>query len=92
MPAAARLGDQTSHPGVVVGPGVETVTIGGIPAAVMGDTHACSFPGTPEHPSTPIMLGSTTVTIGGRPAARVGDSAGCGATILVGKETVVIGG
>jgi hypothetical protein len=29
MPAAARVGDATGHPGVVTGPGVPTVLIGG---------------------------------------------------------------
>ncbi|MGH9281529.1 MAG: PAAR domain-containing protein, partial [Acidimicrobiales bacterium] len=31
MPPAARLGDPTGHPGVVTGPGVPTVLIGGRP-------------------------------------------------------------
>nr|WP_245245322.1 PAAR domain-containing protein [Streptomyces palmae] len=30
--------------------------------------------------------------IGGRPAARVGDMAGCGAPIVTGCPTVLIGG
>ncbi|AXH95496.1 hypothetical protein DV701_04545 [Ornithinimicrobium avium] len=33
MPSAARVGDPTSHGGVVVGPGVPTVLVGGLPAA-----------------------------------------------------------
>jgi uncharacterized Zn-binding protein involved in type VI secretion len=37
-------------------------------------------------------MGSATVLIGGRPAARLGDTAGCGAPIVVGAFTVVIGG
>jgi uncharacterized Zn-binding protein involved in type VI secretion len=32
------------------------------------------------------------VLIGGRPAARVGDTAGCGATIVLGAMTVMVGG
>jgi uncharacterized Zn-binding protein involved in type VI secretion len=71
---------------------VSTVLIGGQPAAVAGDLHACSFPGTPQHPPTPIAKGSTTVLIGGRPAARMGDLAGCGAPIVGGLPTVQIGG
>jgi uncharacterized Zn-binding protein involved in type VI secretion len=92
MPPAARVADQTSHPGVIAGPGVPTVLLEGMPAAVVGDLHACSFPPPPPHPPTPIALGSATVLIGGRPAARVGDAVGCGATIVRGAATVMVGG
>ena len=93
MPPAARLGDPTGHPGTIAGPGVATVLIGGMPAAVVGDTHACAMPTPPgSHPPTPLVKGSATVLIGGRPAARVGDLAGCGAPIVMGLPTVEIGG
>ena len=92
MPAAARLLDPSGHPGVVTGPGTPTVLIGGMPAATVGDLHTCSFPPPAVHPPTPIVLGSTTVLIGGKPAARVGDTAGCGAPIVAGEFTVIIGG
>lgn len=92
MPNAARVGDPTSHPGTIVGPGVASVLIGGQPAAVVQDQHACSFPSTPPHPSSPIMAGSTSVVINRRPAVRVGDSAGCGAQVLTGAANVTIGG
>lgn len=93
MPPAARVGDPTAHPGTVAGPGVATVLIGGMPAAVMGDMHACAMP-TPAgpHPPSPIVKGSATVLIGGRPAARVGDMSGCGAPIVMGMLTVEVGG
>lgn len=92
MPAAARVGDPTGHPGAIIGPGVATVLIAGQPAAVLGDLHACSFPPPAVHPPTPIAMGSATVMIGGRPAARVGDTASCGAPIVSGAWTVMIGG
>ena len=93
MPPAARVTDPSGHPGVVTGPGVPTVLIGGLPAAVVGDTHTCSMPPTAgPHPPTPIVKGSVTVLIGGRPAARLGDLAGCGAPIVFGLPTVEIGG
>lgn len=92
MPPAARVGDPTGHPGVITGPGVATVLIGGLPAAVLGDTHTCSFPPPPSHPPTPLAKGSLTVLIGGRPAARLGDFAGCGAPIIAGAFNVLIGG
>ena len=93
MPAAARVGDPTGHPGTITGPGVGTVLIGGMPAAVVGDMHACSMP-TPAgpHPPSPIAKGSATVQIGGRPAARLGDMSGCGAPIIFGCLLVEIGG
>jgi uncharacterized Zn-binding protein involved in type VI secretion len=82
MPAAARVGDPTSHPGVIGPPGVTSVLIGGQPAATVGTPHTCSFPPPPPHPpSTIVPPGSLTVLIGGQPAARVGDLAGCGSPI-----------
>ena len=93
MPPAARINDPTGHPGTIVGPGVPTVLVGGLPAATAGDTHVCSFPPPAgPHPPTPIAAGSTSVLIGGLPAARVGDATGCGAPILAGALDVIIGG
>ena len=92
MPPAARTGDATGHPGVVAGPGVMTVLIGGQPAAVSGDAHTCSMPIVPPHPPGTITKGSATVMIGNRPAARIGDTATCGAPIVVGDFTVIVGG
>lgn len=93
MPPAARVTDPTGHPGIITGPGVPTVIIGGMPAAVLGDLHACSMPPLAgPHPPTPIVKGSATVLIGGRPAARLGDMSGCGAPIIMGLPTVLIGG
>lgn len=92
MPPAARVADTTNHGGVVVGPGEPTVLIGGMPAAVMGDNHTCAIP-PPAHVPTvsPFVIGSTTVLIGGKPALRVGDTCGCGASVLIGEPTVLIG-
>ena len=93
MPFAARVGDPSGHPGTITGPGVALVLIGGMPAAVVGDLHACSMPPLAgPHPPTPIVMGSATVLIGGRPAARMGDMAGCGAPIIMGCPLVEIGG
>jgi uncharacterized Zn-binding protein involved in type VI secretion len=91
MPAAARVGDTTVHGGTVVGPGVATVLIGGQPAAVLGDMHACVItPPNVHPPATPFVAGSATVLIQNRPALRAGDSCGCGASVAVGSPTVVI--
>ncbi|MEO1259492.1 MAG: PAAR domain-containing protein [Bacteroidota bacterium] len=96
MPPAARVGDNHICPmvtgtvphvgGPVTGPGVPTVLIGGMPAAVVGDMLACVGP-----PDT-IVKGSATVLIGGKPAARMGDLTAHGGTIVIGLATVMIGG
>lgn len=99
MPNAARLTDMHTCPmqtpglppvphvgGPIIGPGVPTVLIGKLPAAVMGDMATCVEP-----PDT-IIKGSTTVMIGGKPAARIGDTTAHGGSIIMGCPTVIIGG
>ncbi|WPQ62261.1 PAAR domain-containing protein [Chitinophaga sancti] len=97
MPPAARISDMHTCPlvnpgpvphvgGPVTGPGVPTVMIGGMPAAVVGDILVCTGP-----PDT-IVKGSATVLIGGRPAARMGDNTAHGGVIVAGFPTVMIGG
>jgi uncharacterized Zn-binding protein involved in type VI secretion len=92
---AARAGDLTSHGGQIIGPGVPTVLIAGLPAAVVNDQTLCPLvDGTVPHVGGPIVTGSATVMIGGRPAVRVGDSnveTGPSATIITGAFTVLIG-
>jgi len=93
MPPAARVADPTGHPGAVTGPGVATVLLGGMPAAVAGDMHSCAMPPPAgPHPPSPFSAGSTSVLVGGRPALRMGDISGCGAPIVSGAPTVLIGG
>jgi uncharacterized Zn-binding protein involved in type VI secretion len=93
MPFAARVGDPTGHPGIIAGPGVPTVLVGGMPAAVVGDNHVCSMPPLAgPHPPSPIAMGSLTVLAGGKPMARMGDIAGCGAPIIMGCPLVEVGG
>jgi uncharacterized Zn-binding protein involved in type VI secretion len=90
---AARITDQSGHPGAIAGPGVPNVLIGGMPAAVVGDTHACTMPPLAgPHPPTPIVKGSLTVLIGGRQALRITDLSGCGAPVVSGLPNVLIGG
>jgi uncharacterized Zn-binding protein involved in type VI secretion len=99
MPPATRITDMHVCPmatpglppvphvgGPVIGPGVPTVLIGKIPAAVVGDTCTCVGP-----PST-IVIGSATVMIGGKPAARIGDTTNHGGNVVMGCFTVIIGG
>jgi uncharacterized Zn-binding protein involved in type VI secretion len=91
MPAAAVQFSPTSHPGLIAGPGVPAVRIGGLAAAVVGDQHTCAFPVPPGHPPNAIMEGSAKVRINQRFAARVGDLCACGAQIEAGVFNVNIG-
>jgi uncharacterized Zn-binding protein involved in type VI secretion len=94
MPAAARIGDLSNHPGgAITGPPLVTnVEIEGSPAAVLGDRHVCATPQPPAHLNTSAIVGgSGTVFIGGFAAARVNDGAACGASITAGAVTVEIG-
>ena len=97
MPPAARISDMHTCPlvnpgpvphvgGPVTGPGIPTVLVGGMPAAVVGDILVCTGP--PDS----IVKGSGTVLIGGRPAARMGDNTAHGGVIVAGLPTVLIGG
>lgn len=100
MPPAARLTDMHTCPmqtpavpspiphvgGPIVGPGVPTVLICKLPAAVVGDSAVCVGP-----PDT-IVKGSATVMIGKKPAARMGDTTAHGGSIVLGCPNVIIGG
>lgn len=99
MPPAARITDMHVCPmvtpgtppiphvgGPITGPGVPTVLIGNMPAAVMGDMLVCVGP-----PDT-IAKGSMTVLIGNKPAARMGDATVHGGSIALGFPQVLIGG
>ena len=57
MPPAARVTDASAHPGMITGPGVPTVLIGGLPAARQGDLVV-------EAPPNAIVVGEFTVLIG----------------------------
>ena len=96
MPPAARVTDMHVCPlsdgpkphvgGPIIGPGCPTVLIGGLPAAVVGDTATCAGP-----PDT-LIKGSATVMFGGKPAVRMGDTTAHGGTVVAGFPTVMIGG
>jgi uncharacterized Zn-binding protein involved in type VI secretion len=91
MPAAARVGDVSNHGGTLAGPGVANVLIGGMPAAVVGDTHVCSLPPVSHQPTVSVFPnGSATVLVSGRPALRTTDPCLCGAMAAVGAPTVLI--
>ncbi len=92
MPPAARVTDVSTHGGIIIGPGVPTVLIGGMPAAVAMDQHVCPIPPPGHVPTVSLFpMGSATVLIGGKPALRVGDTCVCGAAPAVGTPAVLIG-
>lgn len=98
MPAAARLGDPTSH-GTPLGPGPGSVNvlIGGAPAwRATSDFHGCPLvDGLKPHVGGTVLKGSTTVLINNLPAARQGDQiveAAPPNAIAMGLPTVIIGG
>lgn len=72
--------------GPIIGPGAQTVLIGKMPAAVLGDNAVCTGP--PDS----IVKGSATVLICGKPAVRVGDLTAHGGTVTLGCPNVLIGG
>ena len=97
MPPAARLSDMHTCPmvnpdliphvgGPIIGPGVPTVLISGLPAAVVGNSAFC------VGPTDSLAKGSTTVLIGGQPAVRLGDTTAHGGQVVAGAPTVEIGG
>ncbi len=94
---AARVGDMTTHGGVIAPPGCPTVLIGGQPAARVSDLQTCPLSDGPKpHVGGPITgPGSATVLICGLPAARVSDMTQCagptGTIAPPGCSTVLIG-
>lgn len=102
MPPAARLGDPTAHGGTVGPPPppaaatVSRVLIGGKPAAVTGSQHLCPVPPHAAMANANVLMPgvrpSGVVLIGGFPAACMGDRTSCGAVVVAGAPTVVIGG
>jgi uncharacterized Zn-binding protein involved in type VI secretion len=83
MPAVARVGDPSSHGGMITS-GSSTRTVDGIACARVGDLHTCPIK---DHGVTPIGSGSPSTSVDGRPVARVGSVVGCGAVISAGSPT-----
>lgn len=92
---AARITDMHTCPlsssktphvgGPIIAPGVPSVLIGNLPAAVIGDN--CTCVGSLDR----ITEGSSSVLIYGSPAARMGDKTAHGGVIIHGQSNVLIG-
>jgi uncharacterized Zn-binding protein involved in type VI secretion len=78
-----RLGDKTSHGGVVIEASPHS-DIEGIGIARMGDKASC-----PIHGNSPIVTGDTTMIVDGKAAARHGDKTACGAVLIAGQQTTI---
>jgi len=92
----ARVGDPIGHSGTptgsIIGPGNPTVqSPAGSTVSVIGDTVFCSV-----HPSvSPNVIedrpGTVLTFAGAKKIARVDDTTTCGASILIGNPTVLVG-
>lgn len=88
MPLAARISDGHScpvHAGGATATGEQSVLIGFMPAARVGDTLVC------VGPPDAVSAGEPSVQIGFRDAARLGDPTAHGGVIVAGCPTVIIG-
>ena len=71
--------------GPILGPGAKKTNIGGMPAALEGDTALCIGP--PDK----LKQGSETVKIEGKKAVRLGDQTEHRGIVAFGFPTVLIG-
>ena len=78
-----RLGDKTTHGGMVVEASSNSDS-GGIGMARMGDKTVC-----PMHGPNPIVSGDMTLIVDGKPVARHGDLTACGATLIAGQQATI---
>lgn len=85
MPGVARLGDSISHGGRIISASGDTFA-DGLAVARIGDSVMCD-----KHGLTHIVNGAEGTTTNKLQTARVGDSTACGATIVEGSSTRVIG-
>jgi len=76
--AIVRLGDRTTHGGVVV-TSSPIHTLRGIGIARIGDMVACPLPG---HGTNPIVEGCPVFSIGGRSVALHGHKTACGCSLI----------
>ena len=81
MKGIIRLGDATTHGGMVIQASSEMV-VEGKPAALVGDLVSCPIPG---HGTNPIIEGSQYMLFGGRSVAVDGCKTACGCSLISSK-------
>lgn len=84
MPKVARIGDSTSHGGMVL-QGSAKVLANGVGVARVGDSVSC-----PVHGVNSIVQGSSRVLADGRGVAYDGCLTACGATLISGSANVEV--
>ncbi|EGJ09145.1 MULTISPECIES: PAAR domain-containing protein [Rubrivivax] len=82
--AYVRVGDRTSHGGVVLA-GSPNTELQGRAVARVGDPVSCPRKGHGQH--NRIVSGDPRLLIDGQPAAREGDRCACGARLLASQTT-----
>ena len=80
-----RLGDKTSHGGVVIEASGQT-DIGNGKVARVGDKVSCPIKG---HGTCPIVTGDFTLIIDGQAVARAGDKTACGAVLIPTQQSTL---
>lgn len=78
MKRVIRIGDPSSHGGVVISAQPKTVLFGK-PVAVVGDKVSCPIKG---HGVCPIVEGDPTWLVGGKAVALEGHKTACGAALI----------
>jgi uncharacterized Zn-binding protein involved in type VI secretion len=86
MPLVIRLGDTSTHGGVVITACTKWQPEGKL-AARKGDILAC-----PKHGPNPIIEGSPNVFCEGKEVARHGDHTACGARLISGAMRTFVNG
>ncbi|GGX99609.1 PAAR domain-containing protein [Massilia dura] len=74
-----RLGDPTSHGGMVIFVKATYFLVDGKPVACVGDQCSCPVPG---HGTCTIVEGSDSNSVDGVPVAYDGHKTSCGATLI----------
>jgi len=80
-----RLGDKTSHGGVVIQASAFTDS-GNKKVARIGDLVTCPQKG---HGTCPIVTGDNTMLVDGNPVARHGDKTACGASLIASQQNTI---
>jgi len=80
-----RLGDKTSHDGVVASASPFSQS-GGIAIARVGDSVTCPRAG---HNACVIVSGDASMIVDGKPVARHGDKTSCGATLIASQQATL---
>ena len=83
--AVIRLGDKTSHGGVVLSASPLSES-GGIAIARVGDKVSCPKRG---HEPCVIASGDPTMIVDGKAVARHGDKTSCGATLIASQQATM---